>query len=87
MRKTILTLIAGAAMMLAGFMTLTADATPLSGPAGQSPNYSPVEKVGCGGYGKCPYGQHWVCGAYGRCWCAPCGGGGYYYKPRYRYNY
>lgn len=84
MRKTILTLIAGSAM-IAGLMTLTAGATPMS-PPGQLPNYSPVERVGCGGYGKCPYGLHWVCGAYGRCWCAPCGGG--YYKPyKYRYNY
>ena len=85
MRKTMLSLTAGAAILAAGLMTWTAGAAPLSGTAGTFPSYSPVEKVGCGGYGKCPYGSHWVCGPYNRCGCAPCGG---YYKPyKYRYNY
>ena len=43
-------------------------------------NYSPIEKVACGGPGpRCPWGRTWVCGPRG-CWCAPCGRG-YWYRP------
>jgi len=42
-----------------------------------SKNFTPIEKVACGGPGPyCGWGRHRVCrrGYYGRvhCWCAPC---------------
>jgi len=86
MPKLAITLAAGLVMVLAGLFAWKADATTLGGAVGVPPvsNYSPVEKVGCGGYGRCPLGLRWTCGPY-RCWCAPCGG---YYRPyKYRYRY
>ena len=90
--------IALAAVTLLSFAGL-AEAMTLNG-GGNLPtatrDYSPVEKVGCGGPGRCPYGSHWVCGGYGGCGCVSCGYGRPYvapYAPRpyayrpYRYNY
>ena len=76
MPKWTFALIAIGALMLAGLLTWNAEATTLTGAAGQPPatNYSPVEKVGCGGVGRCGWGYHWVCGPYGRCGCVSCGG-------------
>jgi hypothetical protein len=99
MRESALALAAMALVSLAGL----AQAATLTGtenlPAATK-DYSPVEKVGCGSYGRCPLGSHWACGPYGGCGCVSCG---YvapyvaprvyvaphpYYQPyRYRYNY
>lgn len=94
MRKLTFALIALGTLMLAGPLAWNAEATTLTGTVGQPPatNYSPVERVGCGGAGRCPYGLHSVCGDYG-CRCVSCGYGyrPYAYHPyayhRYRYNY
>jgi hypothetical protein len=97
MRKLMFALTAMGALMLAGLLTWSAEATTLAGTVGQPPatNYSPVEKVGCGGAGRCPYGLHWACGPYGRCACIACGGPYVahpyvahpyvYVRPRWRY--
>jgi hypothetical protein len=78
MRNLAIAIAAVLVMAVGGFMTWTAQATPLG--VLSLPNYSPIEKVGCRGWGRCPYGRYWACGPY-RCWCAPCGPYGY----RYRY--
>jgi hypothetical protein len=85
MRKLAITLAAALVMVLGGLLVWKADATTLSGSHSMPPltnNFSPVEKVGCRGPGRCPYGLRWVCGPY-RCWCAPCG----YYGPRRYWRY
>lgn len=85
MRKFAITFAAGLVMVLAGLFAWQADATTLGGALGVPPvtkNYSPIEKVGCRGYGRCPLGLRWTCGPY-RCWCAPCG----YYRPYKRRYY
>ena len=95
MRKLTFALIAMGALMLAGLLAWNAEATTLTGTVGQPPatHYSPVEKIGCGGVGRCGYGFHYVCGDYGRCGCVSCGYGyrPYVYHPYVhpyrRYNY
>jgi hypothetical protein len=93
MRMLAAVLIAIAVLSFAGW----AEATTLTGAVNlptATRDYSPVEKVGCGGPGRCPYGRHWVCRPYGRCGCVSCGYGRpyvapYAYRPygyrRYRY--
>jgi hypothetical protein len=72
MRILVIALAAATLLSLAGL----AEAMTLNG-VGNVPtatrDYSPVEKVGCGGPGRCPYGAHWVCGPYGGCGCVSCG--------------
>jgi hypothetical protein len=75
MRKFAFGLIAILALAFAGALAWKAEAFPFIPPVTKS---SPVENVGCGGPGRCPWGRHWVCRPAG-CWCAPCGG---YYGPR-----
>jgi hypothetical protein len=65
MRKLAITLAAALVMVLGGLLVWKADATTLSGSHSMPPltnNFSPVEKVGCRGPGRCPYGLRWVCG-------------------------
>jgi hypothetical protein len=92
MRMLAIALITMAVMLLAGW----AEATTFTG-TGSLPtatrDYSPVEKVGCGGPGRCPVGLHWACGPYGRCGWVSCGyARPYVYHPyahpyAYRYRY
>ena len=78
-----------------------AEAAMFSG-AGSLPtvtkDFSPIQRVGCSGYGKCPLGLKWVCAPYGGCGCVSCGYARPYAAPRvyigprpyrraYRYNY
>jgi hypothetical protein len=71
MRRALIAAASGIMLIVATGMLWNAKA----GPVGvlSLPNYSPVEKVGCGGPGRCPWGSHWVCGPYGRCGCVVCG--------------
>jgi hypothetical protein len=80
MRKVAIAFAATSALLVAGVLAWNAQAAPFAVTA-PATNYSPIERVGCGGPGRCPWGRTWVCGPYGRCGCAPCGGYGY----RYRY--
>jgi hypothetical protein len=71
MRK-LTTALAAPIMLIAGSLAWTAAATPLTSTVPPSVNYSPIEKVGCGGPGPhCPTGLHWACGPY-RCACVAC---------------
>jgi hypothetical protein len=80
MRKLTIGIAGTAALMLAGFLTWNAEATPLTGvtavPSGM--NHSLVEKAACwlpGLPGDCEIGQQRVCSPRGhRCRCAPCPG-------------
>jgi hypothetical protein len=59
-------------VMFTAGIVWNAQASPMSLPS--TPNYSPVQKVACGGPGRyCPWGSHWVCGPAGRCGCVACG--------------
>jgi hypothetical protein len=79
MRKVAIAFAAAMALLLGGALAYSAQATPMATPA-PAMNYSPMERVACGGPGpRCPWGTTWVCGPY-RCWCAPCGRG-YWYRP------
>ena len=66
MRKTVLALATFGALGAACSFAFAGSATiPAPGP-----NYSPIEKIACGGPGpRCPWGRTWVCGPYG-CGCA-----------------
>jgi hypothetical protein len=80
MRKVAIAVAAVMALLVGGALAWTAQATPLVGTP-PAKNYSPVEKVACGGPGpRCPWGSRWACGPYGGCGCVPCGGG-YWYRP------
>jgi hypothetical protein len=46
------------AMVVVVFTGWTAEAAP---PIPPVTKYSPVETVGCGGPGRCPWGRHWRC--------------------------
>jgi hypothetical protein len=82
MRKVAIAFSATIAFVIAGGLAWNAQAASLAGTA-PAMNYSPVEKVACGGPGpNCPWGRTWVCGPH-RCWCAPCGGR--YYGAPYVY--
>ena len=86
MRKMALIVIAAVVMLFAGALDWRAEATTLNGASylpAVTKNFSPVERVACGGPGpNCLWGRTWVCRPRG-CWCAPCGG---YYRPwRWRY--
>ena len=95
MRILTIVLTAMAVVLLAGW----AEATTLAGTESlpSSPrDFSPIEKVGCGGPGRCPAGLHWVCGPYGGCGCVSCGSYVRPYvaprvyvgpRPYYRYRY
>jgi hypothetical protein len=76
MRKVTIAFAATIALLVAGVLAWNAQAAPFAGTA-PAKNYSPIERVGCGGAGRCPWGRTWVCGPRG-CGCAPCGGGGGY---------
>jgi hypothetical protein len=78
MRKLTVTLIALAAILLAGLLAFKADAQTSRGAANmpaQTQNFTPIEKAACGPFfgARCGPFHHWVCGPYGRrCWCARC---------------
>jgi len=72
MRILAIAFIAVTAVLFAGWAKATTLAGTDSLPSATR-NYSPIEKVGCGGPGRCPSGLHWVCGPYGRCGCIACG--------------
>ncbi len=77
MRKLILAAATLGAMAAASSLAFAGSATVPS----PALNYSPVEKVACGGPGpRCPWGSTWRCGPYGGCGCVPCGGR-YWYRP------
>ena len=74
MRRLVLTLAAATAILFAGASAWQADATPWSAAAavrGAADAASPVEEVGCRGWGRCTPGRYWGCGPRG-CWCRPC---------------
>ena len=75
MRKLAIAVGVSAAMLVAGGIAWKADATTLrSGTVnlpGVAKNYSPIEQVGCCGWGRCPPGLHMALQSY-RCWCRPC---------------
>ncbi len=82
MRSFAIVALAATAMLFAGLLARTADATVLTG-AGRlgAKAYSPiVTDVACrrnsppGKHG-CTQGTHWVC-VNGKCWCADCGNNG-----------
>jgi hypothetical protein len=78
MRNVAIASAAALALLAGGALAWTAQAMPGAG-ALPAQNYSPIEKVACGGPGpRCPWGRTWVCGPY-RCFCAPCRGG--WYRP------
>ena len=64
------------ALIVSGSLVWKADAGTWGGAAGLLPavqNFTPIVKTACGGPGPhCRWGRHWVCGRWGRCWCAPC---------------
>jgi len=75
------TLSATAAVLLAGLLTLKAEATTFTGvlgPPAPAKSYSPLRKAGCLLAGRyCGVGFHWVCGLAPnperrRCHCVPC---------------
>ena len=75
MRRLAIALGVSAAMLVAGGIAWKADATTwrsgtLNLP-GVTKNYSPIEQVGCYGWGRCAPGFKWRCGPY-RCACRPC---------------
>ena len=76
MRKLTLSLMALAAILLAGSLAFKADAQTSRGAANitaQTQNFTPIEKAACGFRGPhCGPRHHWVCGPHGRCWCAHC---------------
>ena len=85
MRNLVIALTAAMVMLLSGW----AEATTLSGAASlptATRDHSTVEKIGCGGPGRCPIGLHWVCGPYGGCGCVSCGYARPYVAP-YAYGY
>jgi hypothetical protein len=51
--RAVLIAAASAMVMLAGGLVWNANASPVGAPS--LPNYSPVEKVGCNGAGRCPW--------------------------------
>jgi hypothetical protein len=71
MRMLTIVLTSMAILLVAGW----AEATTLK--TGHLPaatrGYSPVEKVGCGGPGRCATGLYWACGPNGKCGCVSCG--------------
>jgi hypothetical protein len=76
MRKLVVTLVALAAIWLAGSLAFKADAQTSRGAANipaQAQNFTPIEKAACGPFrGRyCGPFHHRVCGPY-RCWCAHC---------------
>jgi hypothetical protein len=85
MRKLV---IAAAVGLLAGLLTLRAEALALTSalPA-PAVNHTLVERAGCGGPGDyCPYGYLRKCGPYG-CGCKPCNYGPRLYKYPYKNPY
>jgi hypothetical protein len=56
------------ATALANAQTQTPGASSLNA---QVRNATIIQKAGCGHWGRCPPGRHWVCRP-GGCWCAPC---------------
>jgi len=76
MRKIGILLTASAALLIAGAIAFTADATPGAatlGLAGAAKNYSPVDTVACRVSGPvCGLGRTLVCRPFRGCWCARC---------------
>jgi hypothetical protein len=72
MRKITMTL--AAAAFLLGAMTVANAQTQVPGASSiqaQAQNATPIIKTGCGHWGRCPPGRHWVCGRF-HCGCALC---------------
>ena len=67
MRKMALIVIATVVMLFAGALDWRAEATTLNGASylpAVTKNFSPVERVACGGPGpNCPWGRTWVVSA------------------------
>jgi hypothetical protein len=76
MRKLVVTLVALAAILLAGSLAFKADAQTSRGAANipaQAQNFTPIEKAACGHRGAhCGPRHYWACGPAGRCWCHAC---------------
>jgi hypothetical protein len=74
MRTLVVTLTAATVIVCAGALAWQADAAPWRGAATVGiavESVNPVEEVACRGWGRCPPGRYWGCGARG-CWCRPC---------------
>jgi hypothetical protein len=75
MRRVLIVLGASIALLVAGAIQWKADA--MNSRSGNlnlpsvTKNYSPIEQVGCYGWGKCPPGFKWKCKDRG-CFCKPC---------------
>ena len=75
MRKLAIAILATAAMLLAGSVIWTVDATTGAGTQSlptAAKNYSIVETVACRVSAACPRGSTLVCRPLWRCWCARC---------------
>ena len=72
MRKTLLVLLAGAALSLGSLATANASTLPYIGHAKSNLNMTPIENAACRGWGPwCGPGYTPICRG-GRCWCRPC---------------
>lgn len=74
MRKTILVLLAAAAMVTGSMLSADAGSLPYIGKMkGATENMTPIENAACGRHqGRwCGWYHHRVC-RNGHCWCAPC---------------
>ena len=78
MRKLSIALSVTAAMLLAGGLAGSAEATTwkttLGGLGATAKNFSPlVQETACSGWGRhCPPGFTWRCNRWRGCWCRPC---------------
>lgn len=72
MRKTLLVLLAGAALSLGSLAAANASTLPYIGHAKDNLKMTPIENVACRGWGRwCGPGYTRICRG-GRCWCRPC---------------
>ena len=80
MKKLMIAVASAISLLAAVGVAWQADATPFAATQPPTSNYSPIEKVGCGGPGRCPWGRYWACGPY-RCGCVACVARPYVYRP------
>ena len=72
MGKLAIILAAGALLLGSFASTAQAQTQGASSIQAQIQNATPIQKVGCFRWGRCPPGSHWICGPRWGCRCAPC---------------